>query len=129
MFYKIESKEGFISIEKAVIARIITEEVARMKGKVQISSAKGKVPGLVSKIGGLDEASHLEILMGRKGLDIRVYVVIRFGTSIGMVTNLLIGRIQEKIREFTTIEANSIAIVVTGMISKHLSRRNIEVKR
>lgn len=129
MFYKIETEEGFISIEKTVIGKIIIEEVKKFDGKVLISNHKGRVPGIVSKIGGLDDISHLDILMGAKGLDVRVYIVIRLGSSIGRVTNQLIDGIQEKIKGLTAIEANSVAVIVTGIISKQFSKRNIEVKR
>jgi len=129
LFYKIETVNGYISIEKTVIGKIIIEEVKKFDGKVLISNHKGRVPGLVSKIGGLDDISHLEILMGTKGLDVRVYIVIRFGSSIGRVTNQLIDGIQENIKELTAIEANSVAVIVTGIISKQFSKRNIEVKR
>lgn len=129
MFYKIETEDGYISIEKTVIGKIIIEEVKNFDGKVLISNHKGRVPGLVSKIGGLDDISHLEIIMGTKGLDVRVYIVIRFGSSIGWVANHLIEDIQEKIKELTGIEANSVAVIVTGIISKQFSKRNIEVKR
>ena len=129
MFYKLETEDGYISIEKTVIGKIIIEEVKKFDGKVLISNHKGRVPGIVSKIGGLDDISHLEILMGTKGLDVRVYIVIRFGSSIGRVTNQLIDGIQENIKELTGIEANSVAVIVTGIISKLLSKRNIEVKR
>lgn len=129
MFYKIETGNGYISIEKTVIGKIIIEEVKKFDGKVLISNHKGRVPGIVSKIGGLDDISHLEILMGNKGLDVRVYIVIRFGASIGRVTNQLIDGIQDNINALTAIEANSVAVIVTGIISKQLSKRNIEVKR
>lgn len=129
MFYKIKTEEGFISIEKTVIGKIIIEEVKKFDGKVLISNHKGRVPGIVSKIGGLDDISHLEILMGAKGLDVRVYIVIRLGSSIGRVTNQLIDGIQENIKGLTAIEPNSVAVIVTGIISKQFSKRNIEVKR
>ena len=94
-----------------------------------ISSHKGKVPGLVSRIGGQDELNHLEITNGQKGIDIRVYVVVRFGTSIGAVTNQLLDSIQERVKQYTDIDLNSVAVIVTGMVSKQVAKRNIEVRR
>lgn len=129
MFYRIENHEGYITIDKSVIGKIIIEEVKKFNGKVLISSQKGKVASIVSKIGGIDDMSYIEIIMGDKGLDVKVYIVIKFGTSIGMVTNQLIDGIQEQIHNLTEIEPNSVAVVVTGMISKHIAKRNIEVKR
>ena len=129
LLHRIETEEGTITIEKPVIGRIILEEVRKLKGRVWISSHKGKVPGLVSRIGGQDEMNHLEITNGQKGIDIRVYVVIRFGTSIGAVTNQLLDSIQERVKQYTDIDLNSVAVIVTGMVSKQVAKRNIEVRR
>ncbi len=130
MLYRFETEYGTISIAKAVITKIITEAVDRFEGKVFISNAKGKIVGsLFSKIGYFDDASNIEINMGPRGLDVRVFVVVRFGTSIGWVTNQLIEDIQNHIKIFTSMEPNSVAIVVAGTLSQQLTRRHIEVKR
>lgn len=131
MIYTIETGEGTLSIEKHVIGKIIIEEVKKFNDKIRISNHKGKVPGLVSKLGVGDDINHLEITMGPKGLDIRIYIVIHFGTSIGTITNQLIDGIQEKLKDLLDIDANSVAVIVTGIqsVSKNMAKRNIEVKR
>lgn len=130
----IESDLGTISLSKASIGRIITEAVDSCGGKVMISNHKGKVsggkvPGFVSKIGGMDESSPMDIAMTESGLDIKVFVVLRFGTSITQVTNYLVDEIHNKVKEMTGMEPNSVAVVVTGMISKNIAPRHIEVTR
>jgi uncharacterized alkaline shock family protein YloU len=67
--------------------------------------------------------------MGSRGLDVRIFIVVRFGTSIAKVTNQLIDEIQNTIKSFTTVEPNSVAVVVAGTLSQQLTRRYIEVKR
>lgn len=129
MLYKEETENGSIIIEKAVIAKIVTETVFQFNGKVLISNYKNKATTFAAKIGVTDDINNMEITMGEKGLDIKLYIVVKFGTSIGMVTNKLINDIHDKVYEFTSIEPNSVAIVVTGMISKNIARRNIEVRR
>lgn len=129
MLYKEETENGSIIIEKAVIAKIVTETVLQFNGKVLISNYKNKATTFAAKIGVTDDINNMEITMGDKGLDIKLYIVVKFGTSIGMVTNTLINDIHDKVYEFTSIEPNSVAIVVTGMISKNIARRNIEVRR
>jgi len=130
LLYKLETSTGSISITKTVIGRIVIQSVKKFRDKVMISNRKGKVPGLVKKISGGDVINNMDITMGENGLDLRIYVVINFGTSIGRVTNSLIEEIHTRIKEFTGIEANSVAVVVTGMISKQqMTRRNIEVKK
>ncbi len=130
MLYRFNTEYGEISITKAVITKIIIEAVDRFAGKVLISNPRGKVvTGLFSKIGYFDESSNIEINMGSRGLDVKIFIVLRFGTSIALVTNQLIDEIQNNIKAFTTIEPNSVAVVVAGTLSEQLTRRYIEVKR
>ena len=125
----VETEFGTITITKSVIGKIITDVIDEFEGKVIISNHKGKVPGLVSKIGGMDEISNMEINLTEQGLDIRIFVVLRFGTSITRVTNQLVDEIHRRVRKMTAMEPNSVAVVVTGMISKHIAPRHIEVTR
>ena len=130
MLYRFNTEYGEISITKAVITKIIIEAVERFDGKVLISNQRGKiVTGLFSKIGYFDDSSNIEINMGPKGLDVRIFLVLKFGTSIAKVTNQLIEEIQHNIKAFTTAEPNSVAVVVAGTLSQQLTRRYIEVKR
>ena len=130
MLYKLETSTGSISVAKTVIGRIVIRSVKKFSDKVVISNHKGKLPGLVNKIGGGDVINNMDITMGENGLDLRIYVVINFGTSIGKLTNNLIEEIHTRIKEFIDVEPNSVAIVVTGVISKQqTARRNIEVKK
>ncbi|QIB69366.1 Asp23/Gls24 family envelope stress response protein [Aminipila butyrica] len=129
MLYKKDLEEGSITIGKAVIAKIVTETVAQFRGKVRISNYKNKAMSFAAKLGVTDEMNNMEISMGAKGLDIKLYIVVKFGTSIGMVTNKLIGDIHDKVYQYTSIEPNSVAVVITGTMSKNIARRNIEVRR
>lgn len=125
----VETELGTITITKSVIGTIITDVIDEFEGKVILSNHKGKVPGLVSKIGGMDEINNMEISLTEQGLDIRFYVVLRFGTSITRVTNQMVDEIHSRIKELTAMEPNSVAVVVTGMISKYIAPRHIEVTR
>lgn len=128
MFYKIETNAGSINIGRAVIGKIISEAVGQFNGRILISNRKGKIVRMKQRYGVIDATDYMEINMGKNGLDIRFFIAIRFGTSIGTVTEKLIRDIKADIEKTTGIEANSIAVVVTGLISKQITRRNIEIK-
>lgn len=129
LLYRLETLDGSISIDKAVIGKIMAEAVREFKGRVLISTHKGKpVSGFAAKIGMMDDVSSMDINLGKNGLDIRFFILIRFGTSINRVTEQLIETIKKNTEEITGLEVNSIAVVVTGMISKQTVRRNIEVR-
>ncbi len=125
----VETELGKITVPKAVVGKIIAQTVEQFDGKVIISNNKGKVPGFVSKIGGVDDSSSMEISLTEQGLDIRVFIVLRFGTSITSVTNKLVNQIHENIEEMTGVKPNSVAVVITGVISKKIAPRHIEVTR
>lgn len=125
----VETDLGKITVPKAVVGKIIAQTVEQFDGKVIISNNKGKVPGFVSKIGGVDDSSSMEISLTEQGLDIRVFIVLRFGTSITSVTNKLVNQIHENIEEMTGVKPNSVAVVITGVISKKIAPRHIEVTR
>ena len=127
--FTIQTDLGTITVTKNAIGRIVTETVDEFDGKVIISNHKGKVPGLVSKIGGSDYVNNIEINFGEQGLDVRVFIVLRFGTSITRATNHLVDELHKRIKAMTGAEPNSVAVVVTGMISKNIARRHIEVTR
>lgn len=128
MLYRLETVDGTISIHKAVVGKIIADAVREFKGKVFISNHRGKViSGLASRLG-MDDISFMEINYGKDGLDIRFYILIRFGTSINRVTEHLIETIKKNTEEITGLEVGSVAIVVKGMVSKQTVRRNIEIR-
>lgn len=129
MLYRLETKDGMISIDKPVVGKIIADAVGQFNGKVLISNHKGKpLSGFAAKIGMMDDISSMEIVSGKNGLDLRFFILIRFGTSINRVTEQLIETIKNNTEKTTGLEVNSIAVVVTGMISKQTVRRNIEVR-
>lgn len=129
MLYRLETPDGTISIDKEVIGRIIAEAVGEFNGRVLISTHKGKpVSGFAAKIGMMDDVGSMEINLGADGLDIRFFILIRFGTSINRVTEQLIETIKKNTEEITGLEVNNIAVVVTGMISKQTVKRNIVVR-
>lgn len=129
LLYRLDTMDGMISIDKSVIGKIIAEAVAQFKGKVLLSNHKGKaVSGFAAKIGVMDDTSAMEINLDNNSLDIRFFILIRFGSSINHVTELLIEQIKKNTEEITGLEVNSIAVVVTGMISKQTVRRNIEIR-
>ena len=118
MLYKTETVQGAISISGSVIARIIFEAASRLPGHVFLANHKGKMIAKKQRLGAFDTKDYCEMTMGLQGLDIRVFILVRFGTSIGSVTEQLIEDIKADIERMTGIEVNSTAIVVSGLISK-----------
>lgn len=127
--YSIKTERGNILITKKVIARIVVDAVDKFEGKVFITNQNGKLFGAFSRLGGLDETINMEINFSEKGVDIRLFIVVRFGTSIGMVTTQLMDDIQAGVNRAMGIETNSLTVVLVGTISRTIAMKYMEGRR
>jgi uncharacterized alkaline shock family protein YloU len=127
--YAIKTERGNILVTKKVIARIVVDAVDKFEGKVFITNQNGKLFGAFSRLGGLDETVNMEINFSEKGVDIRLFIVVRFGTSIGMVTTQLMDDIQAGVSRVMGIETNSLSVVLAGTISRTIAMKYEEGRR
>jgi len=125
----VDTELGTIKVAKSVIGNIIVDVIDSFDGKVILSNSKGKVPKqLAYKLGQKDESSEISMELTEAGLNIGVFVVLKFGTSIQETTNKMISDIRNNIKNMTGMEINDLTITVTGVLSKKLAPRHIEVK-
>lgn len=132
--FEVETKYGKISFSQNIINRIVVEAVEKCSGKAAILNYKGKymnvVPGIASKMNIYDEeAGGIEIIRAGDGIALRVYIVIKFGSSIRQVTNEIIDYIYEETEKILGERPEKVTIVITGTVSKNIARRHIEVSR
>lgn len=130
MLYKWEENEGIITLDRSVVRIIVAEAMQQFDGSMQFAAQyKGTVPGWLLKLSGGSESSSMDISMGKKGMIIRVFVVIRFGTSISKVTNQLMNEICKSVFQTTGISVEKISVMVAGLIfNKHVVKRKIEIR-
>ena len=127
--YSIKTERGNILITKKVIAKIVVDAVDKFEGRVFITNQNGKLFGAFSRLGGLDETINMEINFSEKGVDIRLFIVVRFGTSIGMVTTQLMDDIQAGVNRVMGIETNSLTVVLAGTISRTIAMKYMEGRK
>ena len=125
----VETDLGTIKVANSVIGNIIKDVIDSFDGKVIISNSKGKIPNQLPKLGSKEEYSDVVIELTEEGLlNITVYVILKFGTSIKATTEKLIADIRSSIKETIAMDVNEVDITVTGMMSKHIAPRHIEVR-
>ena len=125
----VETDLGTIKVANSVIGNIIKDVIDSFDGKVIISNSKGKIPNQLTKLGSKEEYSDVVIELTEEGLlNITVYVILKFGTSIKATTEKLIADIRSSIKETIAMDVNEVDITVTGMMSKHIAPRHIEVR-
>lgn len=123
----VDTDLGTISVSKSVIRSMILEIIDSFDGKVILSNPKGKIPKFPYYIGTPNDAEQIEIELTEVGLQIRVHVILKFGTSIKRTTRLMIDEIRSIVKERTGVSINKVTILVTGMMSKKIAPRHIEV--
>ncbi|MDR2132273.1 MAG: Asp23/Gls24 family envelope stress response protein [Clostridiales Family XIII bacterium] len=120
MFYEVKTQGGTITLDRAVLGHIIRREAAAFGGKVVLSSAKGKPVG--------EDVGFFDCEWSDEGsFELRVFVVLRFGASISAVTMELIRRLRARIDALTGVRASRVVIAVKGVLSKNISRRDLEI--
>jgi len=127
--FTIKTERGKIVITKNAISKIVSNAVNEFEGRVFITNQKGRFFGIAGRIAGLNESGNIEISFSEEGVDIRVFIVVRFGTSIGMVTTKLMDSIHEGVERVMGIEPKSVAVVMAGTISRTMAKRNLEIKK
>lgn len=129
MLYSEINGEGTVSINESVICQIIEETVqSEFAGRVWISSKKGPASSLMTKLGAKDATDDIEMYLENGQVYLKMFVILKFGVSIKNTTAQLISRLKEAIAENAAMPVKEITLIVNGVVSRQIARRNIEIK-
>lgn len=123
----VDTELGTITVLENVISSIVLDVVESFEGKVILSNSKGKISKFPYYIGNTNEIEHMKVELTEDGLNIRLYVVLKFGTSIKNTTRRMIDEIHSLVKERAGMKVNKVSILITGMVSKKIAPRHIEV--
>jgi uncharacterized alkaline shock family protein YloU len=127
MIYKESTEFGSIGFGDTVPGNVVKRVVSGMDGKLLLSNPKGKILRSSGKPFG-DDYSFIETDYKNGSVDITLYVILRFGVSITGAANELDEGVRREIANVTCMRPNRVKIVITGVLSKNLSKRNIVVE-
>lgn len=132
--FDIETKLGDIHFSPNIVNKIAEKAVEGCGGKVMLHNYKGALkdvmPVMASKMNLYDEsAAGVEVTKLDDGYMMKVYVVIKFGTSIKTVTSEIIDSIYENAEIILGRKPERVTVVVTGVVSKNIAKRHIEISR
>ncbi len=127
--FKETTNFGEIVISDDAISEIVLSEIRKYKNNIYITNSKGKRTSKVYKSVGGSSATNIDIISENNVIEIKMYLIFKFGMSIKKTTEELMENIRKQIELATGKNPKSITIVITGMASKKIARRNIEVKK
>lgn len=121
--YSKKTEWGEITISQSVFGKIVTEAAEPFGNRLQLCNAKGK------SVSSSDSGSFLEISEENGRPVLKVYVLIRFGAGITRITKGMIETIGERTEALLGVSPESISVIVKGVFSKNVAKRNIEVTK
>lgn len=110
---------GDIRFSRNVILKIIDDAAEKSDGKVTVQNFKGKYKSVMP-------GNNVIFKETEDGMDIDVFVVIRFGASISNCARSMIEYINENVEKVMGEKPNVVRIIVTGVQSNEIARRHIE---
>lgn len=116
--FDIETKIGDIHFSQNIIIKIVEKAVEESNGNAILQNYKGGI-----------NASNVEFIESEEGYDLKIYIVMKFGSSIKKTTMEIIDSVYEKAEKILPSVPNKITIIVTGVLSKNIAKRHIEVSR
>ena len=128
MLYDEKTDFGIIKFDRQIIGNIVKKIVFEMDGRVLFANVKGR-PIKTSENPSVDDFAFLDAVSSNgKTVDIKLYIVVKFGNSIAMAADEIATGLRDLVPKITGLVPDEINVVVKGVISKNFSKRNIEVK-
>jgi len=129
MLYSEINDEGTVNINESVICQVIEETVeSEFAGRVWISSKKSQSSSFMTKLGAKEVTDDIEMYLENGQLYLKMFVILKFGISIKKTTTELIQRLKQTIADNAVMPVKEITLIVNGVVSKQIARRNIEIK-
>ena len=120
---------GTVTVNDNVIAKIILRAVEKSDGKLLLSSERGRILGVASRVGVGDILGNFQIQEKENKYFLKFSGIIRFGSSIKSVTENVLDLVQEEMQQFFPTQGGEIILHIVGVKSKQIAERDIEVKR
>jgi uncharacterized alkaline shock family protein YloU len=118
---------GTILLDKEIVASILRRAIEPMEKKIMFSDSRGKIRRNASKPGVDDSFFTVELSNEEQVLNLELFLIIRFGTSIKDTSASISAKVREDVTAITGLRVGTFKIVFLGVISKNLSKRRVEV--
>jgi uncharacterized alkaline shock family protein YloU len=126
MLFKEKTDRGKIVYNENVIGSIARRVVEDTDARAVASDAKGRPVK-----GGPGPGPNDDIIVDAEFeggvLNVKLYIVVRFGSSISRVCEDIDRGFRAAVPEMTGVRVGDLTICVRGLLSKNVSKRNIEV--
>ena len=131
MLKRIQNERGAVSIDENIISDMIALGIRPYRGKVWIANYKGiQTDDWMIALGNIGALAEKKISLDDDGkIFVRVYLVIRIGTSIRDAAGSIIDSVVRGVTSQLQLELSDVEVRVTGMMSPKgkVVKRNIVI--
>ena len=131
MLKRIQNERGAVSIDENIISDMIARGIRPYRGKVWIANYKGiQTDDWMIALGNIGALAEKKISLDDDGkVFVRVYLVIRIGTSIRDAAGSIIDSVVRGVTSQLKLELSDVEVRVTGMMSPKgkVVKRNIVI--
>lgn len=124
-----KTRLGTVTVNNNVIAKVILKAAEKTDGRFLLSSERGRILGVASRVGVGDVSGHFEIEERNDTYFLKFSGIVRFGSSIKNVTDDVLDSVQEEMQELFPQQKGVVTLHIVGVKSKQIAERDIEVKR
>lgn len=122
--YHEQNERGRIRIGRGVVESVCARIIDDFQGRILVSNSRGRLKHNTGSSAEAETGFARARLRDGK-LDIKLYLIVQFGTSMNEAARVLSYRIKEEFPVQTGIEIGLITLVFVGTISEKLSKRNV----
>ena len=124
LIYQEKNKNGKIKIGRAVIEDVCALVIDGMDGRIIVSDPKGHLRK-GAREAAEDETGFVKARLRVGVLDLKLFLIVRFGVSIRDTAEELVVRLREEFPKQTGIGIGLVTVVFVGTLADKLRRRNI----
>lgn len=123
-----QTEKGMVNFEPQVFGMIAMDIALKREEIYAVTNSRGKV--IRQKENGRESVNYIEVIPSEHsdGIDLRIYVIMNFGKSISTAAQEFGREVREQIRSITGFPVGDLTMIVTGVRSKKIARRDLEIK-
>ena len=123
-----QTEKGMVILEPQVFALIAMDIALKREEIYAVTNARGKV--IRQRENGRENINYIEVTPSEQsdGVDLKIYVIMNFGKSISTAAQEFGRAVREQIRSITGVPVGDLTMIVTGVRSKKIARRDLEIK-
>ena len=126
MLYQKTNEYGVISVDNTFLNQLIKDALKPFEGRAWKANYKGRSQDFLIKLGNFDALSEQVIKESENGVYIRIYLIVRFGISLGAVSSAIIDSLADVLSNDLDAKIDDIEVIISGMImTKGIVKREI----